>query len=50
MRLNENKKDKSSSLFKITYRLTYLFFIFVDYLSDHFNNDKALTVSYLCEN
>ncbi len=47
MRLNKNKKDKSFSLFEIIYKLTYLLFIFVNYLSDHFNNNEALTASYL---
>ncbi len=49
MRLNENKKDKSSSLFEIIYRLTYLLSVFADYLSDRFNNDEALTTFYLYE-
>ncbi len=50
MRLNENKKDKFSSLFETTYKLIYLFFIFADYLNDHLNYNEALTAFCLCEN
>ena len=49
MRLNENKKDKSFSLFEILYKLTYLLSVFVNYLSDRFNNNEALITSCLYE-